>query len=503
MGHEELRGAGKESFAGSGPAVPFAGPLRMHSTTSRWMGAMTSGRVLVLVSAAVVVSFLGSTWVSQRRAAQIDDDAQSIIVNAMPSVQYLGQARTDVHRLEAAAERYAAGREDGAPLDLEWLDGPRRDLQRAIGLYLALPFYPREREMFEGISLSLERLDGHLKRIKDPRFTRVAELSQSLSQVRGAAQDVDASLQRIIDFDAAQGQRLSREIATLRQGSANTAYALNLFSLLLAVAATVLSVREVRRSADVLRQLEQAQRERADLFAQRCVELEHFADRVAHDILSPLAGVGVALAIAQRIDTDDPRIRNGIDRGVATLTRVRRIVDGLLDFARSGARPGFDREVDVRAVLEDVVEEVRADAEQRKIEVRIDPIPHSAVHCSAGVLTSLVSNLVRNALKYMGDSPARRITLSVADRGEFWRIIVQDTGPGIPEAKRGVLFEPYVRGESGEAGIGLGLATVKRLAEAHGGSVGVDSSPGKGAAFWFELPKAAVTNSPRQYLDGA
>jgi signal transduction histidine kinase len=147
--------------------------------------------------------------------------------------------------------------------------------------------------------------------------------------------------------------------------------------------------------------------------------------------------------------------------------------------------------VEVAPILQDIVEGVRADADERKIEVRMDPMAPCAVRCSAGVLTSLVSNLVRNALKYMADSAVRRVTLSLADRGERWRIVVRDTGPGIPESKRDVLFEPYVRGESGEPGIGLGLATVKRLAEAHRGSVGVESEPGAGSAFWFELPKAA------------
>ena len=79
-------------------------------------------------SPTTLIAFLASTWLSQRRAALIDDDAQSIIINAMPSVQYLGQARTDVHRLEAAAERYTAARDDGNPVDVEWLQAPRRDL---------------------------------------------------------------------------------------------------------------------------------------------------------------------------------------------------------------------------------------------------------------------------------------------------------------------------------------------------------------------------------------
>src|SRR5205085_1152559 len=129
------------------------------------------------------------------------------------------------------------------------------------------------------------------------------------------------------------------------------------------------------------------------------------------------------------------------------------------------------------------------DAEERNIEVRIDPFPLCSVRCSQGVLTSLVSNLVRNAIKYMGNSEVRRISVQVTDSGDRWRLSVQDTGPGVPLEKKSILFEPYVRAESKQPGIGLGLATVKRLAEAHGGHVGVEASPGSGSTFWFELPK--------------
>lgn len=129
-------------------------------------------------------------------------------------------------------------------------------------------------------------------------------------------------------------------------------------------------------------------------------------------------------------------------------------------------------------------------------EVKVEALPPATVQCSEGVLTSLVANVVRNALKYMGDAEVRCVTLSASDAGACWRVAVADTGPGIPDAKRNILFEPYVRGSSAEPGIGLGLATVKRLAEAHGGRVGVDSHPGDGATFWFELPKALSPESP-------
>jgi signal transduction histidine kinase len=161
----------------------------------------------------------------------------------------------------------------------------------------------------------------------------------------------------------------------------------------------------------------------------------------------------------------------------------------LLEFARSGAQPSAQIETDVQTVVDDLVEGVRGEAEERKIEIRVEPCASCVVRCSPGVLTSLVSNLVRNAIKYMGKAEVRRIALRVVDVGDRWRICVEDTGPGIPVEKKSVLFEPYVRVDSKEPGIGLGLATVKRLTEAHGGRVGVESSSGSGSTFWFELPK--------------
>ena len=113
------------------------------------------------------------------------------------------------------------------------------------------------------------------------------------------------------------------------------------------------------------------------------------------------------------------------------------------------------------------------------------------VKASPGVLTSALSNLVRNAVKYMGDAPERRIEVRVFAQGAMTRFEVADTGPGIPANLLDSIFEPYVRANPAAAkGIGLGLATVKRVVVTHGGRVGVQSALGAGSLFWFELPAA-------------
>jgi signal transduction histidine kinase len=123
-------------------------------------------------------------------------------------------------------------------------------------------------------------------------------------------------------------------------------------------------------------------------------------------------------------------------------------------------------------------------------------------------LASVLSNLVRNAVKYMGDRGERRVTVRVMAQDEQARVEIEDTGPGLSPGIEEHVFEPYVRApENIQPGLGLGLSTVRRFVEAHGGRVGVHSFPGRGCVFWFELPcipgrpsLAAPSNRPAPLL---
>jgi signal transduction histidine kinase len=107
------------------------------------------------------------------------------------------------------------------------------------------------------------------------------------------------------------------------------------------------------------------------------------------------------------------------------------------------------------------------------------------------VLLSLVANLADNAIKYARGGG--RVVIRAAAHSAKVRVEVEDDGPGLPPNLAERVFEPFVRGAGREIpGLGLGLATVKRLAEAHGGRVGVRSEPGRGSTFWFELPRATT-----------
>ena len=127
------------------------------------------------------------------------------------------------------------------------------------------------------------------------------------------------------------------------------------------------------------------------------------------------------------------------------------------------------------------------------------PVPPCAIYGHAGVLASVIENLTRNAVKYMGERTERRVDVRVEPRGSMVRVEVEDSGPGIPPALYDTIFDPHVRGRTGgKPGIGLGLATVKRIAEAHGGSVGFRSKLDVGTTFWIELPRADYDDDSRE-----
>jgi len=154
----------------------------------------------------------------------------------------------------------------------------------------------------------------------------------------------------------------------------------------------------------------------------------------------------------------------------------------------------------VRAVVAGLLDELGPFAAQRHAALRFDDVPDVAVACSPGVLLSLLGNLLRNGLKYLGSAEVREVSLRVRERRGRVIFEVEDTGPGIPAELGTRIFEPYIRGpNTGAPGIGLGLATVKRLVESHGGSLGVRAGSRGGALFWFELDEALAGTRSEEF----
>ena len=436
---------------------------------------------LPAIFAVIVGSFVAATLLATLQMRAIDSKAGDIAENAAPSIERLAAARAEIRNLQLIVRSQLERAE--RPFDDAAIERSQRQLDGSLHAYLVLPTFPGERDLWHDVLTSQNRVDEAITRIEQHAERGELDAARRLADgaLADAALDLSAAITRVTEMNAARAHDLAIEIRRTRAHATNAALALDVVCTLIAVAGALLLRRVVRAHAELV----EAHR---TLQVARASELEQFAGRVAHDILSPLNTVGLALDMVDRVPAEQ-RARL-ITRGTAAVARVKKLVNALLAFARAGAKPEPGASASVGDTLADLATELEPSATRDAVDLHIEPCS-GAVACAPGVLTSLVSNLAQNAMKYMGDGPLRRVDIRALDRGSMIRLEVEDTGPGLSTDVEDHVFDPYSRGRNAtQPGIGLGLATVKRLAESHGGSVGVRSFPGRGCLFWFELPKA-------------
>jgi signal transduction histidine kinase len=436
------------------------------------------------VFAGVVLSFLGATTYERYLERAVHALAEEITANAAPSIEHLSKARSELRHVETLVQGRVLAKGSDRPA-LDEIARARRSLRAETDAYLTLPPFAGERESWEEVAADIDGFNEGCDRILDAvAHGDPGAPDLALLQLGPAADRAADALGRSVAFNAEQARALAQRIEVTRRRAAHLAGVLDALSAVMALCACLGLYRVVARHAALLD-------ENRRLTEARAAELDLFAGRVAHDVMSPLGAATLALSMASRHLPAEHQAKGLLSRGQRSLQSLQRLVDGLLELARAGAQPRPDAHAEVRPVLDEVLAEVRPAAAEAGIALRADPFEPCAVACGEGVLASLLSNLVRNAVKYMGDRPERRVTVRVQARSEQVRIEVADTGPGIPEELHASIFEPYVRGTpSGKPGTGLGLATVKRIVDAHGGALDLTSSPGRGSVFRIDLPRA-------------
>ena len=452
---------------------------------ARMTGSSTHIKYLVVVLTAVVVMFTTSSAWMRHRLSAIDSAAVEIASDVAPSIEQLTAARSELVVLAFHIAAHQTGHSLDGRAFQESARAREAALHRAIAGYLALPVDEEERVLVDDLQAAVARLNDALEML----FSRLdaSEGPEAFAaagpQVLAALHGASGEIERLVEFNASRAHDLAVAIHGARARAAQHDLALDGLSAALALSAGWAAVRAVQREA-------RREKQQRDTLAERTRDLEQFAGRVAHDILSPLTSVGLALQIADRPEVADKRSKL-VQLGRRSLEQVQHTVDGLLDFARAGAPPPDGARAELAEVLEELTAETSAAATRAGVTLSIESPPAVAVACRPGVLTSLIGNLVHNAIKYIGEGPVRAVTVRASVRGDSVRVEVEDTGPGLPSAIKGSVFDPYVRGaDIRRPGIGIGLATVRRMAEAHGGAVGVLSDESRGCVFWFELPKA-------------
>jgi signal transduction histidine kinase len=441
-------------------------------------------RLLVVAVAVLFVGTIALAVILSRAAAVLSSTSEIIANRSATSIVALQTIRADVQRQHALADEWVLGGPGDSAVLAASMDALRRQATESWEVYLAVPGEPGEAPPRKALLASLDRFHSVVDQVRALPPGAGANGSAALYDLDSAVGQVGTDLAHATDFWAEVAKAASGDAMKVSRTLLPSALILGIMSAAAAVLTIALTYRSVRR-AEALADLSRRALEH------KAEELEAFAGRVAHDLLSPLMTVGLGLDLARRRAgaLEDDRAGAAITRAVTTLKRVRGFVSDLLEFARAGAKPSPGVRARVDEIIHEVASEFEPIAQDAHVELRVERVPSRGVRCSPGVLASLVSNLVQNAIKYGVSGDARRIDVRALDLGNEVRIEVQDMGPGIPAADQERLFDPLVRGQGASGpGIGLGLAIVRRLAEAHGGLAGMRSDLGQGALFWFSVP---------------
>lgn len=219
--------------------------------------------------------------------------------------------------------------------------------------------------------------------------------------------------------------------------------------------------------------------------------LEQFAYAASHDLQEPLRMVSSYLKLIEARFTDDlgEEGQEFLEFAVDGADRMRKMIEGLLEYSRVETRGDSFEPVDLNAVLDEALDDLQIQIRENDAEITVEDLP--VVEGDASQLRQVFQNLLANAIEYCDDE-SPQVHISAERVGSEWRISVRDEGIGIDPAYQDRIFDLFQRLHTRQEhdGTGIGLALCDRIVERHGGEIQVESEPGEGATFTVSLPPA-------------
>ncbi|MBT4510959.1 MAG: HAMP domain-containing protein [Chloroflexi bacterium] len=245
---------------------------------------------------------------------------------------------------------------------------------------------------------------------------------------------------------------------------------------------------ELKKEIAERKRAEEGQTELLDQLEKANRELTDFAYIASHDLKAPLRAI---TSLAEWLSNDYREIldewgQQQLDLLQNRTRRMDSLVDGILQYSRLGRSKEDAEEADLDIMVSEVVDAIDP---PENIEVRVaTELP--TIVCEKIRIQQIFQNLLSNAVKYM-DKPRGTVIIGCAEVDAHWKFSVTDNGPGIEEKyydKIFQIFQTLIPRDEVES-TGIGLSIVKRIVEAHGGEVWVESVVGEGSTFFFTLPK--------------
>jgi signal transduction histidine kinase len=216
---------------------------------------------------------------------------------------------------------------------------------------------------------------------------------------------------------------------------------------------------------------------------------------VSHDLRNPLSAMILNATQIGRSAPENgpgPRIRKYAQAILSAADQMSRLVSDLLDLSKiemGKVLPIEKRRWDGSDLARQALETLEPLANSLRLTLELDlPSGACALYCDGDRVSQVLSNLIGNAMKFTREGGS--IVVQTRKSGREIIFSVRDTGTGIPADQLPHLFEPYWQARATRKGIGLGLSVSKAIVQAHGGRIWVESTVGRGSAFYFALPSA-------------
>jgi len=220
-------------------------------------------------------------------------------------------------------------------------------------------------------------------------------------------------------------------------------------------------------------------------------ELQEFAYITAHDLKTPLRGIGT---LADWLSTDyadkfDEEGQKQVKMLAKKAKRADKLVDSILQYTNAGHDKEEQEQMDLNTALPEIICEIEPPG---NIEITIDnKLP--VLMCQKTHISQVFQNLLSNAIKHM-DKDKGRINIGCIEDDGFWKFSIADNGPGIDNKYYKKIFKIFqtLSPTDETESTGIGLSVAKKIVELNGGRIWVESNPGQGSTFFFTLPKSVV-----------
>ena len=430
----------------------------------------------------IIATFVVSNIVSIYEMGKIQGDVRLITKYAAANIESVARLQRDLDRKRLLIEDHIFEKQtsDMDRLEVE-IAGANADIDAALSAYELIGDNERERAVWQQLTAEIVAIKPHVANVVSLSKRNLdTEAAANAGTVEAMFQTIDKATEALLDINQARANQEAAQVRALQSKAI-------VFLAGLTAVWTAFALLTARRATRLIADQELQTRRAMSLLEERNRELDAFAGRVAHDLRGPLTAINLASSSLAQRGILEEKNNAVLRRGVA---RMEIMIQDLLTLSKiSNQVVGATcQTATVAAVIRDELTPM-VEAVGGLITVEAAP---ATVPCSEGLLRQALWNLAENAVKYRRPGEQLRVDIQGVVTSGGYEFKVVDNGKGMSPYETSQAWNPFFRGKEAHAtsGTGLGLSIVKRVIEASGGSVYIDSVPERGTTFRIQLPLA-------------